>query len=69
MLSLKSSTDKDLLIMSQRAFNSLANSQFILLEQHYELIPITIPTIEAIGGGSAGCMIAEIFLPSLSNKL
>jgi hypothetical protein len=33
------------------------------LEQFAQLVPVAIPTIEAVGGGSVRCMLAEVFLP------
>jgi hypothetical protein len=57
---------KDLLVMSQSAFDSLTNEQKFALEKYGKLLPLAIPTIETVGGGSARCMIAEIFLPSIS---
>lgn len=55
--------DNDLLVMSQSAFASLTGKQKLTLEKYCELLPLAIPTIETVGGGSARCMIAEIFLP------
>jgi hypothetical protein len=65
MLALKSNTGNDLLALSQTAFDSLTANQQATIAQYCELVPLAIPTIEAIGGGSARCMIAEIFLPVL----
>ena len=65
MLELKGGTKKNILALSQSAFNCLATSQKQQLAQSVELVPLAIPTIETIGGGSARCMIAEIFLPVL----
>lgn len=59
----------DLLIMSQRALESLTAAQKITLEKYCELLPLAIPTIETVGGGSARCMIAEIFLPPPSRVI
>lgn len=53
----------DLLVMSQRAFDTLTAAQRLTLEKYCKLLPLAIPTIETVGGGSARCMIAEIFLP------
>lgn len=50
-----------LLVLSQSAFDGLTVVQKKQLEMHCELLPMRIPTIEMIGGGSARCMIAEIF--------
>jgi hypothetical protein len=66
MLALKSIDNKNLLAMSQSAFDSLTTDQKSVIEQYCEMVPLSIPTIETIGGGSARCMIAEIFLPLLT---
>lgn len=62
MLEVKSSNGKSLLLMSQTAHDNLTGTQRNALESYCTLVPLTIPTIEAVGGGSARCMIAEIFL-------
>ena len=55
--------DKPYLVMSTTAFNSLTTEQINLIEQHCPIIHSSLDTIEACGGGSARCMMAEIFLP------
>ncbi len=65
MLELKNSEGKRYLILSETAFNSLNQAQISTLNSHTTLLTVAIPTIEEIGGGSARCMIAEIFLPAL----
>jgi len=65
MLALQSINNNDLLAMSQSAFDSLTADQKTVIEKYAEIVPLAIPTIETIGGGSARCMIAEIFLPPL----
>lgn len=50
-------------VMSQTALNSLKTSQILDIEKSTEIIAVEIPTIEKLGGGSARCMLAEIFLP------
>lgn len=62
MLQLQNDHDHHFLVMSQSAFNSLTATQISSLEKHTQLLPVSITTIETIGGGSARCMIAEIFL-------
>ena len=62
MLSLQTINDKEILVLSQSAFDSLNGTQKKEIEQFVELLPMSIPTIETIGGGSARCMIAEVFL-------
>ena len=50
-------------VLSSTAFNSLSSEQKETLSKHGKLIPIPIPVIEAVGGGSIRCMMAEIFCP------
>ncbi|MGE0000876.1 MAG: arginine deiminase-related protein [Fimbriimonadaceae bacterium] len=52
-----------LIVGGEAAFLSLEGSQVRALEQHCELLPVRIPTIERVGGGGARCAIAELFLP------
>ena len=66
MLTLKNNSNGDLLVMSKSAFDSLTTEQKSIIEKYAEMVPLAIPTIEMIGGGSARCMIAEIFLPALT---
>lgn len=54
-----------LLILSERAYKSLEETQKKRLETYVRLVPCPLNTIEIYGGGSARCMIAEIFLPTL----
>lgn len=49
-------------IMSQAALDSLTIGQIQLIEKYTTIISPSIPTIEKLGGGSARCMLAEIFL-------
>ncbi|MCW5589750.1 MAG: hypothetical protein KIT27_08830 [Legionellales bacterium] len=49
------------IILSQTAYQHFQPAQLQQLAQFGELIPVTIPTIESVGGGSARCMLAEIF--------
>ena len=50
-----------LLVMSSRAYKSIKSSQLNIIEKHTDVIHSDIKTIEENGGGSARCMIAEIF--------
>lgn len=52
-----------LLVLSQAAFDVLNPRQKKQLEEHVRLLPVAVPTIELVGGGSVRCMMAEIFLP------
>ena len=63
MLEVKGKDDKRYLVMSNSAFQSLTKKQITQLEKHAEIISSSLDTIEACGGGSARCMMAEIFLP------
>jgi hypothetical protein len=63
MLEVKGSNDRRYLIMSSSAYKSLTKKQIAQLEEHVTILSSNIDTIEACGGGSARCMMAEIFLP------
>ena len=63
MLELRGKDDKRYLIMSDAAYKSLKPTQIEKLEYHCEILTSSLDTIEACGGGSARCMMAEIFLP------
>jgi hypothetical protein len=62
MLSLKSGDGRDLIALSRRAFDSLSLSQRMAIARYCEMIPMSIDTIETVGGGSVRCTMAEIFL-------
>lgn len=66
MLQLTSKTGEELLVMSSRAYQSLTTEQISCIEQHCRIVHTPLTTIEDIGGGSARCMMAEIFLPTKS---
>ena len=55
-----------MLVMSSSAFNSLTTSQIKSINKFAEIIHSPLDCIETLGGGSARCMMAEIFLPNLS---
>ncbi|QNK76130.1 amidinotransferase [Winogradskyella sp. PAMC22761] len=63
MLELQGENDKRFLVMSKTAHNSLSKSQINSIEKHCAIISSSLETIETCGGGSARCMMAEIFLP------
>ena len=63
MLQVESTDGKKFLVMSQTAYNSLDKEQLKTLKSFNEIITVEIPTIEKYGGGSARCMMAEVFLP------
>lgn len=62
MLQVKNENGGLYTILSQSAFDSLTDDQKEQLHKYTQLLPVNIPTIETVGGGSVRCMMAEIFL-------
>ena len=65
MLQVRNRQGELLLVMSEQAYKSLNAQQISTLEQHTRLLHSDIKTIETYGGGSARCMMAEVFLPKV----
>lgn len=63
MLEVLGANDKRYLVMSDQAKESLTAKQIEQLEKHAAIVSSSLDTIEHYGGGSARCMMAEIFLP------
>ena len=63
MLQVRSRLGSKYLVMSTSAFNSLDQTQKQKISNYAEIIHSPIDTIESLGGGSARCMMAEVFLP------
>lgn len=63
MLQVRNFDGERILVMSSQAYQSLSPAQIETLEAHTQLLHSPIPTIETFGGGSARCMMAEVFLP------
>ena len=63
MLQVKGYDDELYLIMSQAAYDCLTKEQINKIEKHCKILSSSLDTIEACGGGSARCMMAEVFLP------
>ena len=63
MLALQNLKGEELMVMSASALQSLTVDQKAEIARYCRIVASPIPTIEDIGGGSARCMIAEIFLP------
>lgn len=63
MLQVLGSNDERLVVMSSAAYHSLDDDQKNRLAKHGKLVHSDIHTIEKLGGGSARCMMAEIFNP------
>ena len=49
--------------LSTTGWRSLESAQRRILESYADLVPVSIPTIERIGGGGVRCMLAELHLP------
>jgi len=69
MLELVGANQQKLLVMSAAAHQSLTADQLAKLEKHAQIVSSSLDTIEACGGGSARCMMAEIFLPKVAKSL
>jgi hypothetical protein len=65
MLQVENETGTKYLVMSSQAFKSLSEDQINQIQGFNKIIHSDISTIETNGGGSARCMIAEVFLPLL----
>jgi hypothetical protein len=63
MLQVLGNNNERFLIMSQAAYDSLTKDQINRIEKHCKIISSSLSTIETCGGGSARCMMAEVFLP------
>lgn len=63
MLEVVNGKGEHFVVMSEQAYKSLTVSQVVQLEHFAKIISSPLYTIEANGGGSARCMMAEIFLP------
>ncbi|WP_109299462.1 citrulline utilization hydrolase CtlX [Aquimarina sp. AU474] len=64
MLQVAGSGDKRYLVMSSAAYKSLTKAQIQKIENHCAILHSDLNTIETLGGGSARCMMAEVFLPA-----
>jgi hypothetical protein len=63
MLEVLGADDRRYLVMSSSAHQSLTKKQIAQIEEHVTILSSSLDTIEACGGGSARCMMAEVFLP------
>lgn len=55
------------IVMSESAEEALDDDQYDMLTEHGEVVSSPLSTIELYGGGSARCMICEVFLQPKSN--
>ena len=63
MLQLIDRNNKPVLVMSESAYNALTDLQKNSINKYAKIVFSPLNTIEAYGGGSARCMMAEVFLP------
>lgn len=63
MLQVRGANDERFLVMSQAAYDCLTKDQINKIEKHCKIISSSLDVIEGCGGGSARCMMAEVFLP------
>ncbi|MDD5416297.1 MAG: arginine deiminase-related protein [Candidatus Daviesbacteria bacterium] len=61
VLDMQSILGRNRIIMSTTAYDAFTENQKRQLLNHGDIVPVNIPTIETIGGGSARCLLAEIF--------
>lgn len=55
--------DHKYMVMSTAALDSLTQEQISAIEKHCLILSSDLETVEFCGGGSARCMMAEVFLP------
>lgn len=63
MLQVIGSNNQRFMIMSSTAYHSLQDNQIQAITKHCSILHSPLHTIETCGGGSARCMMAEVFLP------
>jgi len=64
MLQIENERGEKLMVMSAVAYGCLQEKQIDkILKYNKQIIHSSLDTIEALGGGSARCMMAEVFLP------
>lgn len=62
ILQVRSTSGAPKIVLSETAYNAYKPAQLQDLQKSGELVVVSIPTIERVGGGSARCMMAEIFV-------
>lgn len=68
MLQVIGESDQRFMVMSTQAYHSLRKDQIKAIKKYCEIIHSPLDTIETCGGGSARCMMAEVFLPKKTNN-
>jgi hypothetical protein len=69
IIQLRGTDNQSVLLTSKSAWEAFTASQRALLGHANKVVNVSIPTIQAAGGGSVRCMVAEIFLQPLVNAL
>lgn len=69
MLEVLNNHGEHILVLSQVAYDSLRKVQKQMLEAYVRLLPVAVPTIEQVEGGSVRCMMAEVFLERRKLKM
>lgn len=67
IVQLQSLAGEPLLLMSTQAYMAFTEEQLTVIKSHTKIIHSNLSTIESYGGGSARCMVAEIWLPKKIN--
>lgn len=62
MLEVNDAEGNSITVMSQAAYNSLLPQQIAAIKKYSKIVSSNLSTIETLGGGSARCMMAEVFL-------
>jgi hypothetical protein len=65
MLEVEDTQGNSITVMSQSAKDGLSPNQIAVIEKYSKIVSSDITTIETLGGGSARCMMAEVFLPKM----
>ncbi len=63
MLQIVNDKGEKIMVMSTQAYNSLNPEQIATIQKTNSILHSSLNTIETLGGGSARCMMAEVFLP------
>ncbi|HEX3568499.1 MAG TPA: arginine deiminase-related protein [Candidatus Saccharimonadales bacterium] len=63
VLELHNAAGEHFLLLSRGAYEAFTPAQRAVLGKDKTLVPVAVPIIEKVGGGSVRCMMAEIFLP------
>jgi len=69
LLELRSRDGRALFVLSERARRSLRAEELAVLARHGTLLSVDLDTIETHGGGSARCMLAEVFGPAATGSV